>query len=147
MVTALLLSTCIIWAQENMILSYIRDQSDLREGGSGYYVYNEDSYVISVATVVVGKKNEIDCKRIGETKAKREMITFINGSEITSYTELSISETVQESLNVQKVVASQSYKEVIKEKVLGSVNEVKTLGGWFSKDSSVYYFAIYKILE
>ncbi len=136
-----------VLAQENRIVSFIQEKSDIREGGSGLFLYGEDTYVISVATIIVGNKNESDCKKVGSTKAKRDMIAFINGSEITSYTELSISETVTESLKAKKVEANQTYREVIKEKVIGTINEVKTLGGWYSDDKGVYYYAIYKIIE
>ncbi len=133
--------------QETRVLSFIQSESDIKEGGSGLFEYGDNTYVITVSPVVVGKKSETDCKKVGATKAKRDMISFINGSEITSYTELSISETVAESLNATKVEATQSYREVIKEKVIGTINEVKNLGGWYSDDKGVYYYAIYKIIE
>ena len=136
-----------VFAQENRIASFIQEKSDIREGGSGLFLYGDDTYVISVATIVVGKKSEYDCKKVGFTKAKRDMISFINGSEITSFTELYISETFTESLDAKKVEANQVYREVIKEKVIGAINEVKALGGWYSDDRGVYYYAVYKILE
>ena len=136
-----------IWAQDNRLLSYIQSNSDIREGGSGLYEYRGNTYAISVAEVAVGNKKESDCKKIGATKAKREMISYINGSEITSYTELIISEDINESVSGKTVNASQHYKEVIREKAIGSINEIRNLGGWFSEDGTVYYFAIYKIIE
>ena len=144
---ALLFCSLKLHGQEARVLSFIQSESDIKEGGSGLFEYGDNTYVITISPVVVGKKSESDCKIVGATKAKRDMISFINGSEITSYTELSISETVTESLEAKKVEANQTYQEVIKEKVIGTINEVKNLGGWYSDDKSVYYYAIYKIIE
>lgn len=129
------------------ILQYVQTKSDIQEGGSGLFRYNGTTYLISVVPVIVGNKNEFDCKKVGETKAKREMLSYINGSEISSYTELTISEELTESLQGKKLEAKQSYREVIKERVLGTINQVNPLGGWYSGDKSVYYFAIYKTIE
>ena len=75
------------------------------------------------------------------------MLSFINGSDITSYTELKVSETVVETLEVQKVTFQQDYVEYIKETVMGTINQCVPLGGWYSEDRSVYYYAIYRIVE
>ena len=74
-------------------------------------------------------------------------MSFLNGSEVTSYTELAFSETISESLEGNKVEASQEYVEHIKEKVFGVINQCTPLGGWYSEDGSVYYYAIFKLIE
>ena len=102
---------------------------------------------ISVASLSVGNKNELNCKKVGLAKAKKEMLSFINGSDITSYTELKISETISETLEGTKVLAQQQFVEYIKEEVVGNIDQTIPLGGWFSDDHSVYYYAIYKIIE
>lgn len=141
-------SFCIGQSQpDNKMLKYIQNKSDIREGGTNLYNYEENTYVISVVSVAVGTKNEHNCKTVGATKAKREMLSFINGSDITSYTELKVSETVVETLEGQKVTFQQDYVEYIKETVMGTINQCAPLGGWYSEDRSVYYYAIYRIVE
>ena len=129
------------------LLKYVQHKSDIREGGSNVYNYEGQTYVVSVASVAVGSKTELNCKTVGAAKAKRDMLAFVNGSEISSYTELKNSETVTETLEGTKVEAKQEYTEVIRECVVGMINSVVPLGGWYSDDKGVYYYAIYKIVE
>lgn len=129
------------------LLNYIQQTSDIRKGGSSIYAYSDVTYVISVASLAVGTKNELDCKKIGSVKAKKEMLSFINGSDITSYTELKTSEAISETLEGTQVLTQQQFVEYIKEEVIGTINQTVPLGGWYSEDRSVYYFAIYKIIE
>lgn len=135
------------WAQENRLFSYITQESDIREGGCGVFELKDETFLVAVASVTVGNKKETACKTAASAKAKRDLIAFVNGSEITSYTELVISEDIAESLAGSKITADRHYEEVIKEKIIGNVNEIKSLGGWFSEDRTVYYFAIYKTIE
>lgn len=134
-------------AQDNTMLNYIQHKSDIKEGGTGLYKFKKDTYLITVVSLTVGTKTELNCKTVGSGKAKRDMIAYVNGSDIASYTELVTSETVSETLESKSVTIEQKYVESIKETVLGTINEVKTLGGWYSDDKSVYYFAIYKSVQ
>lgn len=129
------------------LLKYVQHKSDIREGGTNIYNYEGQTYVVSVAAVTVGTKTELNCKTVGAAKAKKEMLIYVNGSEISSYTELENSETVIETLEGTKVEAKQEYTEVIRECVVGMINQTVPLGGWYSDDKGVYYFAIYKIVE
>ncbi len=129
------------------LLNYIQQKSDIREGGSSIYNHKETTYLISVASLSVGTKNELNCKKVGSAKAKKEMLSFINGSDITSYTELKTSETINETLEGTRVFAQQQFVEYIKEEVIGTINQTVPLGGWYSEGRSVYYFAIFKIIE
>ncbi len=129
------------------ILNYIQHKSDIREGGSNVYNYEGSTYVISVASLAVGTKNEQACKTVGSAKAKKEMLSYINGSDITSYTELTTSETVIDTLEGSKIEAKQEYVEYIREAVLGMINKCVPLGGWYSEDGSIYYYAIYRTVE
>lgn len=131
-------------AQDNTVLNYIQHKSDIKEGGTGLYKFRKDNYLITVTSLTVGAKNEQNCKTIGSGKAKRDMIAYINGSNITSYTEFVTSETVSETLEGKSIPIEQKYVESIKETVLGTISEVKSLGGWYSDDKSVYYFAVFK---
>ena len=146
---ALFLSV-LLYTQPNLthtLLNYIQTKSEIREGGSSVYNYEGMTYVISVAAVAVGNKTELNCKTAGAAKAKKEMFAYVNGSEISSYTELTTSETVTETLKGTKVEARQEYTEIIRERVLGMINQTVPLGGWYSDDRSVYYYAIYRIVE
>ena len=75
------------------------------------------------------------------------MLSFVNGSTISSYTELVFSEDVKEGPQGRQVEASQNYTEVIKESVVGSINQITPLCGWYSEDGSVYYYATMKQIQ
>lgn len=130
-----------------VLLNYVQSKSEIREGGSSIYEFDGLTYVISVASVAVGNKSEQNCKTAGAAKAKKEMLSYINGSEISSYTELTNAETLTETLEGTKSGAKQEYMEYIRERVLGMINQTVPLGGWYSEDRSVYYYAIYRIVE
>lgn len=136
-----------ISAQPLTILKYIQKQSDIKEGGCNIYSYKEESYLVCVSRVIVGTKNEVACQTVGAAKAKRDMLAFVNGSDITSFTELKTTETREETLSGKSCQLKQEYVDIIKEDVVGSVNLCSPLGSWFSDDKSVYYFALYKILN
>lgn len=142
-----LLLPCSLFAQDSCVLKYIQSKSDIKEGGSGLYKFKNDTYLISVSSLYVGTKTEQNCKTVGSAKAKRDMIAYVNGSDITSYTELISTETVTETLSGKTVGIEQKYMESIKETILGTINETKPLGGWYSDNQSVYYYAIYKIIQ
>lgn len=129
------------------ISDYIINKSAIKEGGTDLFYYNSTTFIISVSSVVVNSKSESDCKKVGATKAKKEMLSFLNGSEITSYTELTISETIEDSLDCKIVSVKQDYVEVVKEKVMGTINQTVPLLSWYSDDKTVFYYAIYKIVE
>jgi hypothetical protein len=134
-------------SQQSVLLKYIKDKSEIKEGGCNIFSYKDISYVICVSQVIVGSKSESSCKTVGTAKAKRDIIAFINGSEITSFTELKITETISEDVSGSKSYLKQEYLEVIKEHVVGHINQCVPLGGWYSQDKSVYYYAIYKTIN
>lgn len=131
----------------DVIFNYIKNKSHIKEGGCDLFIFEEDTYLIGVASVVVGNKTELNCKKVGTSKAKKEIISFINGSEITSYTELVVSESSSDNFEGNRVEANQEYVEKIREKVFGVINQCTPLGGWYSEDGSVYYYAIFKLIE
>ena len=75
------------------------------------------------------------------------MLSFVNGSEISSVTTLTRSETAEGTLSGEKVESKQAFTESIRERVLGEINSTVPLGGWYSDDRSLYYYAIYKTVE
>ena len=134
--------------QDNTIISkFIKNESGIKEGGTDLFLYDNTTYIISVSSVVVNSKSESDCKKVGATKAKKEMLSYLNGSDISSYTELTYSETVEDSLDGKKVSVKQEYVEVVREKVMGTINQTVPLSSWYSDDKTVFYYAIYKIVE
>lgn len=130
---------------------YIQTKSHIKEGGVDVFNYLGQDYLIAVSTVQVttakGTKTETQCRTVGNTKAKRDMLSFVNGSTISSYTELVFSEDVKEGPQGRQVEASQNYTEVIKESVVGSINQITPLCGWYSEDGSVYYYATMKQIQ
>jgi hypothetical protein len=74
-------------------------------------------------------------------------LAFVNGSDITSFTELKTTETIEETLSGKSHQLKQEYVDIIKENVVGSINQCSPLGSWFSDDKSVYYYALYKIIN
>lgn len=135
-------------AQDDMELlkKYIQLKSSIAEGGTEVFEYKGTTYIISVVQVVVSTKSELQCKTVGSAKAKKEMLAYINGSDITSSTLLVNSETVTDGVEGRKVECKQEYIESIKESVLGNISQVTALCGWYSPDKSVYYFSAYKII-
>lgn len=142
-----LLLPCRLFAQDNYLFEYIQRKSDIKEGGTGLFKYKNDTYLITVSSLSVGAKTELNCKTVGSAKAKRDMLAYVNGSDITSYTELVTTETVTDALSGNTVDIEQKYYEFIKETVFGTINEIKPLGDWYSDDKAVYYYAIYKIIQ
>ena len=135
-------------AQENTALlrNYIQTNSSIAEGGTELYEYQGVTYLISVVPVIVSSKTEIQCKTVGAAKAKKEMLGYIYGTDITSSTILNNSETSITTLEGTTVECKQEYVESIKESVLGTISQVSQLGGWYSPDCSVYFFSIYKVI-
>ena len=147
-VVLLSFTTLTSFAQANVVSlrKYIQEKSAIAEGGTELFEYNGVTYLISVVQIVVSSKSESQCKTVGNAKAKKEMLAYINGADITSSTILTNSETVVDSFDGRRVECQQKYIEQIKETVLGTIAQVTPLGGWYSPDRSVYYFSIYKII-
>lgn len=145
---ALLFTCTMSFAQTNMesLCHYIQEKSSIATGGTEIYEYNGTTYLISVVQVVVSSKSEAQCKTVGNSKAKKEMLTYINGADITSSTILTNSETVSTTLEGTTVECIREYVESIKESVLGTISQVTPLGGWYSPDRLVYYFSVYKVI-
>ena len=135
-------------AQDNIssLRKYIQVKSSIAEGGTELFEYQGVTYLISVVPIVVSSKSEIQCKTVGNAKAKKEILGYINGTDITSSTILTNSETSTTTLEGTKVECKQEYVESIKESVLGTISQVTPLGGWYSPDRTVYYFSIYIVI-
>ena len=81
-------------AQDNIssLRKYIQISSSIAQGGTELFEYQGVTYLISVVSVVVSSKSETQCKTVGNAKAKKEMIGYITGTDITSSTTLTYSE-------------------------------------------------------
>ena len=75
-------------AQDNIssLRKYIQVKSSIAEGGTELFEYQGVTYLISVVPIVVSSKSEIQCKTVGNAKAKKEILGYINGTDITSST-------------------------------------------------------------
>ena len=142
----LFMSPAVLSAQNDMkpVFKYIQHKSAIAEGGTELFEYQGTSYVITVTQVVVSTKSEMQCKTVGLAKAKRDMLAYVNGADITSSTVLNTSETVVDGVDGRRVESKQEYVEKIKESVIGTISQVAPLGGWYSADRTIYYFAVYK---
>lgn len=136
------------YAQDlNTVYNYIKDKSTIKKGGTELFAYDGKQYLITVVSLVVGNKTEANCRTVGSAKAKRDMLSYVNGSEITSCTELINSENTSTDVSGTKTEFSQNFMESIRETVQGSINEISALGGWYSEDRLVYFFSIYKQVQ
>ena len=146
--TLLMFAPTRLLSQDNIssLRTYIQTNSSIAEGGTELFEYQGVTYLISVISVVVSSKSENQCKIVGNAKAKKEMLGYINGTDITSFTILTYSEVSTTTLEGTKVECKQEYVESIKESVLGTISQVSPLGGWYSPDRSLYYFSIYKVI-
>lgn len=143
----LLLSICSIniGAQQNDIADYIQNKSTIREGGCDIFKYKGNTYVVCVVSVSVQGQSLSTVQRIGEVKAKRDLLAFINGSDITSYTEIKTTESSRyDSKGTNQVEVTEDFVEYIREEVQGSINQCARLGGWYSANQQTYFLAIYK---
>lgn len=136
-----------LFAQDKTFANYIQQKSIIKEGGTELFSYKGNNYMVSVVSIVVGTKSELDCKKVAQAKAKKEMISYVNGSEIVSSTELRIIEESVQSIESSKVEVKQEFSEIIKENVIGMINRCTPLCGWYSEDKSAYYLALYKSIQ
>jgi len=126
------------------VLSSIKQNDLLSYGGSDIIQVQENSFIVGVSAVEVGPKRLSSLMRVGKIKAEREVLTFINGSKITSSTESYISEelvTINDSSSLKTVDV---FVESIREDSEGFIKGMKPSGYWYSEDKSVFYYAIYK---
>lgn len=131
-------------ASTEIMKSNIQNNDLLMFGGCDLIEVEGQSYIAGVSAVDVGTKKMSSLVRVGKIKAEREIVTFINGSNITSSTESYIKEeliTINDSSSIKTV---DLFVESIREDADGFVKAMKSAGYWYSDDKSVFYYAIYK---
>lgn len=142
---AIISITLCCYAQQNDIADYIQNKSTIREGGCDIFKYKGNTYVVCVASVSVQGQSLSTVQRIGDVKAKCDLLAFINGSDITSYTEIKTTESSRyDSKGTNQVEVTEDFVEYIREEVQGSINQCARLGGWYSANQQTYFLAIYK---
>jgi len=105
---------------------------------------NKKVYAISVAIVDVNSNsNTVSLNRIATVKARRNLLVFLEGSEITSSKIL----TTSESITKQDQQSLETYKEEIKESATGYVEGTDDLCSWYSEDKKQFIKVIYQIVK
>ncbi|MGY8783518.1 MAG: hypothetical protein ACKVHA_08980 [Fidelibacterota bacterium] len=131
----------------NGLFSKIQNDVELMEGGSNLIKWNSDStFIIGVSAVEVKKKPRSVLKRVGIVKAKAQVTQFIEGSSLTTSRKMKTEETIKLVNEKKTVVFKEEYIEIIKEDTKGFVSGMSNVGGWYSKDRSMYYYAVARLL-
>ena len=131
----------------NGLFSKIQNDIELMEGGSNLIKWNTDStFIIGVSAVEVKKKRQSILKRVGIVKAKAQVTQFIEGSFLTTSREMTTQETIALVNDKETVFFKEEYIEIIREDTKGFVNGMSNVGGWYSKDKSMYYYAVARLL-
>lgn len=141
----LILFSSIAYSQsKDEVFSAIQAQEILSYGGCDILLVQNHNVIVGVSAVDVGTKKMSSLVRVGKIKAEREVLTFINGSTITSSTESYIKEeliTINDSSSIKTV---DIFVESIREDSEGFIKGMKPAGYWYSDDKSVFYYAIFK---
>ena len=130
--------------QDNEIFEVIKQNSSFEYGGANFINLDGKSYIVSVSSVAISPKNRSSLMRIGKVKADRNLATFINGSNITSSTEIYVKEELTTVNDSSYLITIDSFVEYIREDTKGFINGMRTAGYWYSKDNTLFLYAIYK---
>jgi len=128
------------------LLETVKSHPVLAWGGSDVVVVNDSSFLVGVAAVEAGTKKMSALRRVGMIKAQKEVVTFVNGADITSSEQMSTQETVIDTNGRKTIIVKDEYVEQIREDSEGFVRQMQPLGFWYEEDQSVFYYAIYKHL-
>ena len=130
------------------LLSYIQKNDLLSTGGCGEVQWNLDStYIIGVSAIEVKKKRISILRRIGTTKAKAQVTQFIEGSDLTTSRKMETQEKIEIINDKEVVTFTEEYLEIIQEDAEGFVRGMSDVGGWYSKDKSMYFYAVGRLLS
>ncbi len=126
------------------LLETIKKSDLLSYGGCDLITFDSASLLVGVSAVEVGSKKISSLMRIGKVKAERELVSFINGSTITSSTQSYYREELTTTNDSSYIETVETFVERIREDAEGFVKGMKPSGYWFSDDKSIFYYAIYK---
>lgn len=128
---------------KNALLNAVQNNDLLSFGGCDLMTFNDQTLIVGVSAVDVGSKKMSSLVRVGKIKAEREMVTFINGSDISSSTKSYYSEELTTLNDSSYLKTVDVFVENIRENAEGFVKGMKPAGYWFSEDKSVFYYALY----
>jgi hypothetical protein len=129
---------------KDALLKSIQTNDLLSFGGCDLIGFANQSYLVGVSAVEVGTKKMSSLVRVGKVKAERELVTFINGSDITSSTKSYFSEELTIVNDSSSIKTIEVFVDNIREDAEGFVKGMMPAGYWFSEDKSVFYYALYK---
>lgn len=132
---------------QDALLESVKNHPVISWGGCDIVQLEEHDYLVAVASVEMGTKKLPQLRTVGATKAKRELLLMINGSDISSSTEMTTSEEMVDIDGKQTISTVQTFFESIREDAAGWVNGMSPLGMWYSDDRSVFFYAIYKSIN
>lgn len=129
---------------KDALLQTVQTNDLLSYGGCDLIKFNDQSLLVGVSAVDVGTKKMSSLMRVGKVKAERELVTFINGSDITSSTKSYYKEELTTMNDSSYLETVDVFVENIREDAEGFVKGMKPTGYWFSEDKSVFYYVLYK---
>ncbi|MDP6276156.1 MAG: hypothetical protein QGF69_04515 [Candidatus Marinimicrobia bacterium] len=129
------------------LLPMIQKDDLLSEGGADLIKWNLDStFIVGVSAVEVKKKRKSILRRVGTSKAKAQVTQFIEGSDLTTSRKMETQEKIEIVNNEEIITFTESYLEIIQEDTEGFVRGMSNVGGWYSDDKSMYYYAVARLL-
>jgi len=129
------------------LLEKIKTDELLSEGGANLIKWNLDStFIVGVSAVEVKKKRKSILRRVGTSKAKAQVTQFIEGSDLTTSRKMETQEKIEIVNNEEIITFTESYLEIIQEDTEGFVRGMSNVGGWYSDDKSMYYYAVARLL-
>ena len=130
------------------LLEKIKTDELLSEGGADLLEWNSDStYIVGVSAVEVKKKRKSILRRIGTSKAKAQVTQFIEGSDLTTSRKMETHEKVEIVDDKEIVTLTEEYLEIIQEDTEGFVRGMSNVGGWYSDDKSLYFYAVARLIQ
>lgn len=129
------------------LLEQIKQHPSFEWGGCDVVECDGVAYLVGVSSVEVGTKKVPALRTVGTAKARRDVIAFLNGSNITSSAEMNTSETVTDVDGRRTIVLKEEWVESIREDVGGWVQGFGSLGAWYSDDRELFFVAIYCAIE
>ena len=136
-ILAFFFMTCAVSnAQQTDLLAKVQ-KSSIVNGGVDVIEHDGSSYVVSVASEPISKKNPVQMARMSlKSKAQIALAMYASQAQSSSMTEVV---EVAEGETVRMVTSSYTVTDV-------TLKQSSVLGEWQSKDKKTYYLAVYKPL-
>jgi len=121
----------------------VKTDKSLKAEGVKIVETDSGSFLVSVASVAKGSKTTSAMNRVATVKCRRGVLTYIQGSVISSETII----TTSEKVTGRGADFYESFFEQIKESSAGFVQGMESLCTWESADHRTYYKAIYSKID